>query len=81
MNELFKNETANTAEEIKKLIENIKSDLNLYESAEKFVEVVDKNKLDQKENYHALLKSFCDLLREKGYPIMSRNFAEKWHIQ
>jgi len=25
--------------------------------------------------------SFCDALREKGYPVMSETFAEKWHIK
>jgi predicted transcriptional regulator len=66
---------------MKKLIENIKNNLNLHESAEKFVEAVDKNKLDQKEDYKPLLTSFCDVLREKGYPTISENFAEKWHMK
>ena len=43
MNELSRNESATTAEEINQLIENIKSDLNLHENAEKFVKAVDKN--------------------------------------
>ncbi|MDQ7787200.1 MAG: hypothetical protein RDU01_06290 [Thermodesulfovibrionales bacterium] len=81
MNELSKNESATTAEEINQLIENIKSDLNLHENAEKFVKAVDKNQLAQKEDYKPLLKSFCNVLRAKGYPIMAENFAEQWHIQ
>jgi hypothetical protein len=81
MNRLFKNEFTEPAEEMKKFIENIKNNLNLHESAEKFVAVVDKNKLDQKEDYKPLLISFCEALRETGYPTMSEAFAEKWHIK
>ena len=39
---------------MKKLIANIRNNLDLHESAEKFVAVVDKNKLDQKEDYKPL---------------------------
>jgi hypothetical protein len=81
MNQLFNNEFSESTEEMKKLIENIKNNLNLHESAEKFVAVVDKNKLDQKEDHKPLLISFCDALREAGYPVMSESFAEKWRIK
>jgi len=81
MNRQFKNEFTEPVEEMKKLIENIKNNLHLHESAEKFVEVVDKNTLDQKEDFKPLLTSFCDALREKGYPVMSETFADKWHIK
>jgi hypothetical protein len=81
MNQLFNNEFIESTEEMKKLIANIKNNLDLYESADKFVKVVEKNKLDQKEDLIPLLLSFCDALREKGYPVMSETFAEKWHIK
>ncbi|MCJ7484480.1 MAG: hypothetical protein MUO31_16140 [Thermodesulfovibrionales bacterium] len=81
MNQLFRNEFTEPAEEMKKLIANIKNNLDLYESADKFVKVVEKNNLDQKEDFIPLLLSFCDALREKGYPVMSETFAEKWHMK
>ena len=81
MNQLFNNEFIESTEEMKKLIENIRNNLHLHESAEKFVEVVEKNKLDQREDFTPLLLSFCDALRERGYPVMSETFAEKWHIK
>jgi hypothetical protein len=81
MNQRFDNEFLESTEEMKKLIANIKNNLDLYESADKFVKVVEKNKLDQKEDFIPLLLSFCDALREKGYPVMSETFAEKWHIK
>ena len=46
MNQRFDNEFLESTEEMKKLIANIKNNLDLYESAEKFVAVVEKNKLD-----------------------------------
>ena len=81
MNQPFNNEFIESTEEMKKLIENIKNNLDFYESAEKFVKVVEKNKLEQREDLIPLLRSFCDVLREKGYPVMSENFAEKWRIK
>jgi hypothetical protein len=81
MNQRFDNEFLESTEEMKKLIANIRNNLDLHESAEKFVKVVEKNKLDQKEDFIPLLFSFCDALREKGYPVMSETFAEKWHIK
>jgi len=81
MNQRFDNDFLESTEEMKKLIANIKNNLDLYESADNFVKVVEKNKLDQKEDFKPLLLSFCDALREKGYPVMSETFAEKWHIK
>jgi|MudIll2142460700_1097286.scaffolds.fasta_scaffold93303_3 hypothetical protein len=81
MNQLFDNGFIEPTEELKKLIENIQNNLDLYESAEKFVKVVEMNKLDQKEEFTPLLLSFCAALREKGYPVVSDTFAEKWHIK
>jgi hypothetical protein len=81
MNQRFDNEFSESTEEMKKLIANIKNNLDLYESADKFVKVVEKNKLDQKEDYKPLLISFCEALRETGYPTMSETFSEKWHIK
>jgi hypothetical protein len=81
MNQLFKDEFTESKEEMKKLIENIKNNLDFYGSAENFVKVVEKNKLDQREDFIPLLLSFCDELREKGYPVMSETFAKKWHLE
>jgi hypothetical protein len=81
MNQLYSNGSIEPMEELRKLIDNINKNLDIYENAEKFVKVVDKNKLDQQEVFRPLLLSFCDALREKGYPVVSDTFAEKWHIK
>jgi len=80
MNELFNDEFIDS-KEIQKLIENVRNNLDLHESAEKFVKIVENKLLDQKEAFIPLLISFCDALREKGYPVMSDAFAEKWHMK
>jgi len=80
MNELFSDDLGER-EEMKKLIANMQGEGNLHESAEKFVKMVDENQLDQKEACKPLLQAFCDVLREKGYPLLSESFSEKWHIQ
>lgn len=81
MNQLFNDGSMDSTEEMKKLIENIKSNIDFYESAENFVKVVEKNKIEQREDVIPLLRSFCEALREKGYPVISETFAEKWHIK
>jgi len=81
MNQSFKDEDTGSREELQKLIENIENNVDLYESVEKFVKVVEKNNLHQQETCASLLLSFCDVLREKGYPVVSETFAEKWHIK
>jgi hypothetical protein len=81
MNQQFNNEFIESMDEMEKLIEKISSNLDFYESAERFVKVVEKNQLDQKEAFKPLLLSFCDALREKGYPVMSETFTKKWNIK
>lgn len=81
MNQLFADEFTESMEEMGKLIENIKNNIDLYESSDKFVNIVEKNHLEQKEAFKPLLRSFCSALREKGYPVVSDSFAEKWRVK
>jgi|GEM_PF-1517581 len=81
MNQLSADEFAESMEEMGKLIENIKKHIDFYESSERFVKIVEKNQLEQKEAFKPLLRSFCSALREKGYPVVSDSFAEKWHVK
>jgi hypothetical protein len=80
MPELPENELASKVEEIKKIIEDIKNDSNLYEDTDKLVNLVNLYNLDQMDDCKPLLKSFCDLLQEKGYPDTSEILSEKWHL-
>ena len=81
MNQLFADEFTELMEEMGKFIENIKNNIDLYESSDRFVNIVEKNQLEQKEAFKPLLRSFCSALREKGYPVVSDSFAEKWHVK
>jgi hypothetical protein len=80
MSDLPENESASHVEEIKKIIEDIKNDSNLYEDTDKLVNLVNLYHLDQRDDCKPLLKSFCGLLKEKGYPDTSEILLEKWHL-
>ena len=80
MSELPENELESRVEEIKKIIEDIKNDLNLYEDTDKLVNLVNLYNLYQLDDCKPLLKSFCELLKEKGYPDTSEGLSEKWHL-
>jgi hypothetical protein len=80
MAELSENELVKIAETIEILIENIKNDSNPYESADKITDLVEDYKLDKIETCRPLLKSFCDLLKEKGYSNTSDFIAKQWRL-
>ena len=80
MAELSEKELATIVETIKIFIENIKENFNPHESADKIVDLVDEYKLAKREDFKPLLKSFCDLLREKGYPDTSNFIVKQWHL-
>ncbi len=65
---------------IKKLIENIRNDIDAHDSADQITDMVDDCKLVGKEAYKPLLRSFCDLLREKGYPQTADFLVKQWHL-
>jgi hypothetical protein len=66
--------------EIKRLRDNIKNDIDIYNSMDQITELVVEHKLVGKKAYQQLLKSVCDLIREKGFP-QTAAFAEKdWRL-
>ncbi len=65
---------------IKKLLDNIKNDVDPHNSADQITDLVEQHKLNGKEAYRPLLKSFSDLLREKGYPQTADFLVKQWHL-
>ena len=80
MAELTENEIAKLLEEIEIRIENIRNDLDPYENADRISDLVEDHHLSGREDFNPLLKSFCDLLKEKGYPDTSAFISKQWHI-
>lgn len=65
---------------IKQLRDNIKSDIDIYNSMDQITEMVVEYKLSEKKAYKPLLQSICNLIREKGFP-QTAAFAEKdWRL-
>ena len=67
-------------EAIKKQIDNVKNDLDAHGSADRITDLVDDNKLIGKESYKPLLRSFCEVLREKGYPQTADFLIKQWRL-
>ncbi len=65
---------------IKGLMDNIRNDIDPHDSADQITDLVEEHKLDRKEAYKHLLKSFSDLLREKGYPQTADFLVKQWHL-
>ena len=65
---------------IKKLMDNIKNDLDQGNSMDDIADLVFEYKLNEKKAYKTLLQSVCDLLREKGYPQTADFFVKHWHL-
>jgi hypothetical protein len=66
--------------ELKRLIDNIKNDQNIYGTMDQIAEMVVEHKLADKKAYKPLLQSVCTLIREKGFP-QTAAFAEKdWRL-
>ena len=66
--------------ELKRLINNIKNDQNIYGTMDQIAEMVVEHKLSDKEAFRPLLQTVCALIREKGFP-QTAAFAEKnWRI-
>ena len=65
---------------IKKLMDNIRNDIDPGRSMDDIADLVYDNKLIKKTSYKPLLQSVCDLLREKGYPTTADFFANHWHL-
>ncbi|HMK50795.1 MAG TPA: hypothetical protein VK435_12130 [Thermodesulfovibrionales bacterium] len=80
MTELSENEAAKMLEEIEIRIENIRNDLDPYENADAITDLVEDHHLSDREDFRPLLKSFCDLLKEKGYPDTSAFISKQWKI-
>jgi transcriptional regulator CtsR len=65
---------------IKNLMENIKNDVDQYASADKIVDLVDENKLNEKEAYRSILQSLCALLRDKGFNQTADLLTKHWRL-
>ncbi|MEW6054450.1 MAG: hypothetical protein AB1552_11800 [Nitrospirota bacterium] len=65
---------------IKKLMDNIRNDIDAGNSMDDIADLVHDHRLTQKKAYKKLLQSICDLLREKGYPSTADFFAKLWHL-
>ncbi len=66
--------------ELKRLINNIKNDADIYGSMDQIAEMIVEYKLSDNKAYKPLLQSACTLIREKGFP-QTAAFAEKnWRL-
>jgi hypothetical protein len=66
--------------ELKRLIDNIKNDKDIYGSMDQIAEMVVEHKLADNKTFKPLLQSVCTLIREKGFP-QTAAFAEKdWRL-
>lgn len=68
-------------EAIKKLMGNIRNDVNQYDSMDDIADLVFDHTLAGKKAYKPLLQSVCDLLIEKGYAQTSDFFVKHWHLR
>jgi hypothetical protein len=65
---------------IKSLLDNIKNDIDPHNSADQITNLVEEHKLETKTAYRPLLRSFSELLREKGYPQTADFISKQWHL-
>jgi hypothetical protein len=65
---------------LKKLRDNVKNDIDLYASMDRIQELVVERRLVVNAAYKPLLKSVCDLLREKGYPQTAKALEKDWRL-
>jgi len=63
---------------IKQLMENIKNDIDPHKSMDGIADLVEDNKLSMKDEYKPLLRSVCDVLREKGFPSTADFLIKQW---
>ncbi len=65
---------------IKQLMENIKNDIDPHKSMDGIADLVEDNKLSMKDEYKPLLRSVCDVLREKGFPSTADFLIKQWRL-
>jgi hypothetical protein len=65
---------------IKEHMDNIRNDIDPHASADQITDLVEEHKLERNEAYKPLLKSFSELLREKGYPQTADFLVKQWHL-
>ena len=65
---------------IKQLMENIKNDIDPHKSMDGIADLVEDNKLGRKDEYKPLLRSVCDVLREKGFPSTADFLIKQWRL-
>ena len=62
------------------LIENIRNDLSPHKSADKIADMVEEHRLEKIEEMKPLLKTFSDVLREKGFANTSDFLTKHWRL-
>jgi hypothetical protein len=65
---------------IKHYMDNIKNDVDPHKSMDDIADLVDDNRLLGKDEYKPLLRSVCDLLRQKGYPSTADFLTKQWQL-
>jgi hypothetical protein len=65
---------------IKKHMDEIKNDGDPHKHMDSITDLVQDNKLYKKEEYKPLLRSVCDLLREKGFPSTADFLTRQWFL-
>ena len=65
---------------IKQLMENIKNDIDPHKSMDGIADLVEDNTLSRKDEYKPLLRSVCDVLREKGFPSTADFLIKQWRL-
>ena len=65
---------------IKQMKDNVKNDIDPHKSMDKIADLVEDNKLFNKGGYKPLLRSVCDVLREKGYPSTAEFLTKQWRL-
>ena len=65
---------------VKNLRDNIKNDIDQFNSMEQIAELVYDHKLIGENAYKKLLQSVCDLLRGKGYAQTADFFLKHWRL-
>ena len=80
MVELSDAEVTRILEEMEIRIDNIRNNRDPYANADWITDTVEDHKLSGREDFKPLLKSFCDVLKEKGYPDTSAFLSKQWKL-
>ena len=80
MAELSEAEVTKILEEIEIRIDNIRNDIEPYANADWITDLVEDHHLSRREDFKPMLRTFCDVLKEKGYPDTSAFMSKQWKL-